>query len=260
MKIPLYQVDAFTSKTFGGNPAAVCLFEKWPEDSILQNIAAENNLSETAFLIKNDQGYDIRWFTPTMEIDLCGHATLASAHVLFHHLNYKKEIIHFNTIHHGTLIVSKFNNLLTMEFPASQPKKIKIPIELIQGLGKAPLEVYATRDIMAVFEKEEDILQLYPDFNKLKELPQLGVIVTSRGNNSDFVSRFFAPNAGIDEDPVTGSAHTTLIPYWSQKLNMNKLHAFQISKRIGELFCEFKGDKVLISGRAITYLEGKITI
>ncbi len=260
MKIPIYQVDAFTDDLFGGNPAAVCFFDQWPDDKTLQGIAAENNLSETAFLVKNNTGYDLRWFTPTLEIDLCGHATLASAHVLFNHMNYESDTILFKTIHHGVLTVTRTKDLITLVFPASIPKKIEISPVLTEALGKAPVEAYETRDLMAVFADEEEIIKLSPDFEKLKKIPQLGVIVTAKGNNSDFVSRFFAPNAGVNEDPVTGSAHTTLIPYWAHRLNKEKLHAFQISERKGELYCEYHTDKVYISGKALTYLVGEINL
>lgn len=260
MKIPIYQVDAFTTKIFGGNPAAVCLLDNWLEDKILQNIGAENNLAETAFLVKKDNFYEIRWFTPKIEIDLCGHATLASAHVLFNHIGIVEDKIEFKTIHHGMLSVTKSGELLTLDFPASKPIETNISDNIIEGLGIKPLAIYQTRDLLAIFETEEDIRNLSPNFEALKKLDQLGVIVTAPGNNSDFVSRFFAPNAGINEDPVTGSAHTTLIPYWAKRLKKNKLHAFQLSERKGELFCEQKENRVLIGGNAKTFLIGDIFI
>jgi len=260
MKIPIYQVDAFTNKFFGGNPAAVCLLESWPEDELLQNIGAENNLAETAFLVRVDDYYEIRWFTPTIEVDLCGHATLASAHVLFNHMGLKTDNVQFKTVQHGMLSVNMTDDLLTLNFPSSKLLEYETSRTLIDGLGKSPVEVYASRDILAIYETEDDIRSLKPNFETIKKLDQLGVIVSAPGENSDFVSRFFAPNAGINEDPVTGSAHTTLIPYWSKKLKKDRLHAYQLSKRKGELFCENKGNRVLISGNAKTFLVGEIFI
>jgi PhzF family phenazine biosynthesis protein len=260
MKIPIYQVDAFTNQLFGGNPAAVCLLDYWLEDKILQNIGAENNLAETAFLVKNEDFYEIRWFTPKIEIDLCGHATLASAHVLFNHVGVEGVKVEFKSIFHGMLSVTKSGELLTLNFPASEPLESNITKKIKEGLGKSPQAVYKTRDLLAIFETEEDILKMNPNFEALKILEQLGIIVSAPGNSSDFVSRFFAPNAGINEDPVTGSAHTTLIPYWAKRLGKNKLHAFQLSERKGELFCEQNGNRVLIGGKAKTFLIGDIYI
>lgn len=258
MTAPIYQVDAFTKNTFGGNPAAVVPLGHWPSDGILQNIAAENNLSETAFFLVKGQFFEIRWFTPKMEIDLCGHATLATAHILFKHLHFKRDVILFKTIHHGVLKALRHKDMIYLEFPSTPPRKIDIPDDLIKGLGAVPEEALEARDILAVFSKEEDIVNLDPDFNTLKKLPNLGVIATAPGNNADFVSRFFAPNAGIDEDPVTGSAHTALIPYWAKRYNKNNLIAYQLSHRIGELNCELREDKVLIGGSATTYMKGEI--
>lgn len=258
MSIPIYQVDAFTKQIFGGNPAAVCLLKSWPNDNKMQNIAAENNLAETAFLVENNGIYEIRWFTPTIEIDLCGHATLASAHVLFNHLSITGESIQFSTLHHGLLSVTKSNDLLVLDFPSSTLIKTDITQDIINALGQIPTEVYKTRDLLAIFETEDEIAHINPDFEVLKKLDHLGVIVSAPGNNSDFVSRFFAPNAGINEDPVTGSAHATLIPYWAEKLGKNTLLARQLSEREGELFCENKGNRVLIGGHAVTYLKGEI--
>jgi PhzF family phenazine biosynthesis protein len=260
MKIPIYQVDAFTHKLFGGNPAAVCLLESWPEDQLLQNIGAENNLAETAFLVGVDDFYEIRWFTPTIEVDLCGHATLASAHVLFNHIGVNTNNIQFKTVQHGMLSVSITHDLLILNFPSSKLEKYEASPTLVDALGKSPTKVYTSRDILAIYETEDDIRSLEPNFETLKKLDQLGVIVSAPGIDSDFVSRFFAPNAGINEDPVTGSAHTTLVPYWSKKLKKDKLHAYQLSKRKGELFCENKGNRVLIGGKAKTFLVGEIFI
>jgi len=260
MKIPIYQVDAFTSNLFGGNPAAVCPLKEWIDPGLMQSIAAENNLSETAFFVKKNDFYELRWFTPEIEVDLCGHATLATGFVLFNHLNYNDEEIKFET-KSGRLMVQRSGDLITLNFPASPPEKTDPPDRLTEGLGKKPLEVYKSRDYLALFETEKDVLSIQPDFKILGKLETLGIIITARGDTSDFVSRFFAPSAGIDEDPVTGSAHTTLVPYWAKKLNKTKFHAFQISKRGGELFCQLVGDnRVLISGKAKTYLTGEIEI
>jgi len=260
MKIPIYQVDAFTNHLFGGNPAAVCPLDSWPKNKLMQNIAAENNLAETAFLVKKENFYEIRWFTPKIEIDLCGHATLASAHVLFNHLGIEGDKVEFKTIHHGMLPVTKSGELLTLNFPVSEPIETNITDDIVKGLGKTPIEVYKTRDLLAIFETEEDIININPNFEALKNLDQLGVIISAPGQKSDFVSRFFAPNAGINEDPATGSAHTTLIPYWARRLGKDKLHAYQLSERKGEIVCKLKGNRTLISGKAKTYLIGDIFI
>ncbi|MBI9038289.1 MAG: PhzF family phenazine biosynthesis protein [Bacteroidales bacterium] len=259
MKLQLFQIDAFTDKVFGGNPAAVCPLEKWLKPELLQKIAAENNLPETAFFVKNSYGLDIRWFTPEMEINLCGHATLASAHVLFNHLGYNKNQIIFDS-KSGTLKVTKKGEILCLDFPSNKPEKISHSAKLEEALGAKPIEVYKSRDILAIFENEKEIEKINPNFELLKQIDCMGVIVSAKGKNCDFVSRFFAPKVGINEDPVTGSAHTTLVPYWAEKLEKKKLHAFQISKRRGELFCEIMGRRVLISGKAVTYLIGEISI
>ncbi|MGB1241505.1 MAG: PhzF family phenazine biosynthesis protein [Chitinophagales bacterium] len=258
MKIQMYQVDAFTAQLFGGNPAAVCPLEHWLDKATMQAIAAENNLSETAFFIPYGNGFDLKWFTPTMEVDLCGHATLASAHVIFNHLNYPESVISFHS-NSGLLMVSKTDDILTLNFPANSPKPIAISTELIEVLGKKPLEVYDSIYQMAVFESEKDIFQLQPDFAKLANMNS--IIVTAPGTKSDFVSRFFAPDKGINEDPVTGSAHTILTPFWSERLGKKSLHALQVSERGGELWCEvLENDRVAISGKAVTYLEGTIQV
>jgi predicted PhzF superfamily epimerase YddE/YHI9 len=259
MRIPLYQVDAFTDKVFGGNPAAVCPMEAWLDTSLMQNIAAENNLSETAFYVKKGDRFEIRWFTPRLEIDLAGHPTLAAAHVIFNHTGYNKNEITFLSSG-GELIVTKSNDLLLMNFPARPPGAIKTPGSLVGGLGLEPLEVWKARDYLVLYPSEENILSIKPKFDALAELDCLGIIITARGNQSDFVSRFFAPRAGINEDPVTGSAHTTLIPFWAEKLDKKSLHAFQLSERKGELFCEYLGDRVKIGGYAVTYLKGEIEL
>jgi len=257
MKITIYQVDAFTVSVFGGNPAAVCPLNNWPEDQILQNIAAENNLSETAFFVKEDN-YHIRWFTPEIEVNLCGHATLASAHVIFNHLGYDKDVIQFES-KSGILKVFKNEDLLTLDFPTADLSSAIIKGDFSEALGKLPIGLFqADQKLLAVYENEQTIKEINPDFNKLSKLDYMGVIVTAPGDSSDFVSRFFAPKVGINEDPVTGSAHTLLIPFWSERLNKKELHAFQLSKRKGELFCENKGDRVWISGYGVTYLTGEI--
>jgi PhzF family phenazine biosynthesis protein len=263
MKIPMYQVDAFTGQLFGGNPAAVCPLEQWPDKRTMQNIAAENNLSETAFFVKKGEGFEIRWFTPAIEVDLCGHATLASAHVIFNYLDFKAEVIKFQS-QSGELRVTRSGDLLTLDFPATKPEPIEIPCQLTEALNATPKAIYRSRDLLALFEKEEDIVSMRPDFGLLLDVLTsqdcLGMIITAPGHRSDFVSRFFAPPAGIDEDPATGSAHTTLTPFWAERLDKKSLHTFQVSQRKGELFCELSGDRVLISGKAITYLKGEIEI
>jgi predicted PhzF superfamily epimerase YddE/YHI9 len=258
--IPFFQVDAFTSRLFGGNPAGVCPLEEWIDDEIMQNIAAENNLSETAFFVDRGEWFEITWFTPESEIDLCGHATLASAHVIFNHLNYPYDAIMFDTKQHGALYARRSNDLIALDFPASDPVKIPVPDLLTRALGSKPVELYATRDYLAVFDTQEEIVRIQPDFSLLRQLDRMGIIISAPGNDSDFVSRFFAPAVGIDEDPVTGSAHTTLVPYWANRLGKNTLHAYQLSKRKGELFCELQEDRVIIAGKAVTYMTGEIVI
>ncbi|MCP5102454.1 MAG: PhzF family phenazine biosynthesis protein [bacterium] len=265
MKIPIYQVDAFTEKLFGGNPAAVCPLEEWLPEETMQAIAAENNLSETAFYVKNKKdGFDIRWFTPAIEIDLCGHATLASAHVMFNYYGFKGDTIVFQS-QSGELRVSRSDDLLSLDFPVSDYEAhSRINGEFIDAIGTKPTALYKSRDLLALFDSEEDVLSLVPDFDSLLEILEsldcMGLIATAPGKQSDFVSRFFAPPAGIDEDPVTGSTHTFLTPFWAEKLGKKKLHTFQVSQRRGELFCELAGDRVLISGKAVTYLKGEIEV
>lgn len=259
MKIPFYQVDAFSRKVFGGNPAAVCLLESWLDATLLQSIAAENNLSETAFLVPTSKGrYDLRWFTPTVEIDLCGHATLASAFVIFSVIDDSLSSVDFQTAS-GLLSVTKSGELLSMDFPSRKPEPAEQSPLISKALGEEPLQVLKSRDLLVVFEDEAVVRDMNPDFDTLKLIrDSFGVIVTARGEKSDFVSRFFAPNAGIPEDPVTGSAHCTLIPYWASRLKKNQLHAFQLSKRGGELFCENAGEHVKISGTAVLYAKGEL--
>jgi PhzF family phenazine biosynthesis protein len=259
MKIPFYQVDAFSSKIFSGNPAAVCILESWLDTNVLQSIAAENNLSETAFLVPKSKGrYELRWFTPTIEVDLCGHATLASAFVIFSFVDNALTSVDFETAS-GLLSVARSGELLSMDFPSRRPEPAEKSPIIAQALGAEPLAVLKSRDLLVIFENESTVRNMKPDFDKLKQIRDaFAVIVTAQGEKSDFVSRFFAPNAGISEDPVTGSAHCTLIPYWSERLGKNKLHAFQISKRGGELFCENARDRVRISGNAVIYAKGEL--
>lgn len=257
MKIKQYQVDAFATQVFKGNPAAVCPLKAWAEDEILQAIAEENNLSETAFFVPHGKGFQLRWFTPVAEIDLCGHATLASAHVIFEILGYPTELIEFET-RSGKLTVERKDGLLAMNFPARPPKPCSPPAALIEGLGRHPVEVLAADDYIAVFHKEADVRTLSPDLMKLRELDLRGVCITAPGLDVDFVSRFFAPKLGIPEDPVTGSAHCELAPYWSSRLGKSTLKAFQASKRGGEVFCTMNGDRVILLGSAVTFMEAEI--
>jgi len=260
MKLKLYQVDAFAEKLFMGNPAAVCPLETWLPDELLQKIAMENNLSETAFFVKENDVFQIRWFTPLTEVDLCGHATLASSHVIFEYLHFKKDTIHFNS-KSGELFVRKENEQLILNFPSDIISKIETPAMLVEGIGITPLETYkGMSDYMLVYETQEQIEKIKPDFKLLSQTGTRGIIVTSKGNECDFVSRFFGPGVGIDEDPVTGSAHTTLIPYWQKVLGKNEMTAMQLSKRIGYLKCKYLGERVEIGGKAKTYLVGEMEI
>jgi PhzF family phenazine biosynthesis protein len=260
MSVPYFQVDAFTNRVFGGNPAGVCPLEAWLPDEKLQAIAAENNLSETAFLAGRDGAYDLRWFTPTVEVDLCGHATLAAAFVIFHELGFSGERISFQT-RIGELGATREGDRIVLDFPAWPARRCPdVPALLADALGWMPLELFKTRDFLAVFASEEDILALRPDPALLTRLDCLGVICTAPGTDSDFVSRFFAPGAGVPEDPVTGSAHSTLIPYWSERLGKTKLFARQLSQRRGELFCEHRGERVGIGGQARLYSRAQLQV
>jgi PhzF family phenazine biosynthesis protein len=258
MNIPYFAVAAFADRPFAGNAAGVCLLNReWLPDEVMQNIAAENNLPETAFLIERKDYFDLRWMTPTVEVDLCGHATLASAHVLFHHLGQKGDAIRFQS-KSGELRVDKIDNKLVLDFPAQALSESEPRQELAEALRAKPKLALKGRDYFAVFEHERDVLAIQPDFAKIAGLDAQGVVATAPGSDCDFVSRYFAPAAGIPEDPVTGSTHCALIPYWSQQLGKRQLHARQLSKRGGELFCEDRGNRVGIGGHAVTYLEGKI--
>jgi PhzF family phenazine biosynthesis protein len=262
MTIKIYQADAFTDQLFGGNPAAVCPLEAWLPDETMQQIAAENNLAETAFFVSDGDDFMLRWFTPELEIDLCGHATLASAHILYTELNYVRESINFKTKVAGTLVVSKKDDLYTLDFPSRLPQDCEVPDILLEALGGniAPVSIQKSRDYFLVYEKEEDIINLKPDFALLGKIDVIGIIVTAPGKEVDFVSRFFAPSCSVPEDPVTGSAHCTLIPYWAKRLGKNSMHAYQLSSRKGELWCKNKEERVLISGKAVTYLRGEIFV
>ena len=260
MELIMYQVDAFAEKMFSGNPAAVVPLKEWLPDETMQNMAMENNLSETAFFIPEGEGFHIRWFTPVSEVDLCGHATLASAHVIFEHLGFDKKEIVFQS-RSGILKVKKDENFIVLDFPASVLNTVEPPENIEKAFGKMPMEcIKGKDDLMLVFETEDTIRNLAPDLNFIKTLDARGVIATARSEIFDFVSRFFAPLEGIDEDPVTGSAHTMLIPYWNKILNKTEMKAKQISARGGILHCRYMGDRVEIGGKAISYLTGKITI
>jgi PhzF family phenazine biosynthesis protein len=261
MNLTVYQVDAFAEKVFEGNPAAVIpLNDEWLPDDMMQKLAMENNLSETAFFIKKNDAYHIRWFTPEAEVDLCGHATLATSHVMFQHLNLAADKICFQS-RSGKLSVKKEGNLLVLNFPASEVEAKYIPTGLKTAFGIHPQECFKGReDLMLVFKNENDIANLEPDFTKMLEATSRGIICTAKSEKYDFVSRFFAPSLGINEDPVTGSAHTMLIPYWSARLDKQNLLAKQISKRGGVLHCKQLGDRVEIGGKAVTYLVGTISI
>lgn len=256
----IFQVDAFTNTIFKGNPAAVCPLNNWISEELMQTIAEENNLSETVFFVKNKNQFDIRWFTPTCEIDLCGHATLAAAHIIFTELNYTENRIEFNS-KSGILTVVKNNDWYTLNFPSEEISEIPTPQLLQEALNVPILKTFKSKwKIIALLENEATVQQLKPNFSKLAELEYNGIIVTSKGNSVDFVSRFFAPKIGINEDPVTGSAHTLLIPYWAKQLDKKQLEAMQLSKRTGYLNCQHLEDRVEMSGQAITYLKGKITL
>jgi len=259
MQLKIYQVDAFTDSVFGGNPAAVVPLENWPSDDLLQKIALENNLSETAFYVKAGEQYLLRWFTPIVEVDLCGHATLATAHVLFQHEGHQGETIHFYSPRSGNLKVSLQGELMTLDFPKDEVFEIPLSDELTGCFNPYPIQAYKGKsDVVLLFHSEMEIRNLQFDLSKIEKIPARGVIVTANGEEVDFVSRFFGPRVGVPEDPVTGSAHTTLIPIWVEKLGKNKLFARQLSARGGELTCELLGERVAISGKAVTYMEGRI--
>lgn len=259
MKLKIYQVDAFTDKIFSGNPAAVCPLESWLSDALLQQIAAENNLAETAFYLKQGNEYQIRWFTPTVEVDLCGHATLATAFVLFFYENHIGDTIHFSSSRSGTLNVSKQGDYLTLNFPTDVLEPVSDLAVFKNCFTILPQEVFKGKtDYLLIYENEEQIKKAIPSFSHIAQLSARGVIISAAGNEVDFVSRFFAPQCGINEDPVTGSAHTSLTPYWTKKLGKTELTALQLSERKGQLKCRFLNERVEISGQARLYLSGEI--
>lgn len=262
MNIPIYQADAFTQHIFGGNPAAVCPLTEWLPDDVMQHIAMENNLAETAFIVKEDEGYHIRWFTPTIEVALCGHATLASAHIYFNHLGYTDNEISFNSKSGWLKVTKQQNGQLTLDFPADKAEVVNdIHAAIAAGLKIEVNKVYkGSFDYMVVVDKQSIIENLQPDFKTLATIKSRGVLVTAPGNDVDFVSRGFFPQSGIDEDPVTGSAHTLLVPYWASVLKKNTMKAIQLSARKGYLDCVLAENRVLMSGNAVTYLKGEITI
>ncbi len=259
MEITLYQIDAFANNVFEGNPAAICPLEEWLPDKLMQKIAAENNLSETAYFVPEASGYRIRWFTPVHEVKLCGHATLAAAYVIFNILDLEKKHITFFS-KSGILTVSKSNDWLVMDFPSQHPVYCETPEIIKTAFNKKPLECLHNEDYIVVFGKEEDVITAEPDLSLLSELDLRGVAITSPGNKYDFISRFFAPKYGINEDPVTGSAFTQLIPYWTNKLNKNTMLAKQVSMRGGEVKCEYRTERVGISGKAKLFMTGTIII
>jgi len=259
MSIQQFVVDAFTAERFTGNPAAVCVLPHWPDAALLQAIAAENNLSETAFIVSAGADFDLRWFTPVTEVDLCGHATLAAAHVLFNHLDFAGSQISFNT-RSGTLTVQRNGDRLAMSFPASVPQPCVPPVELVSALGGRPVAILAAEDYLVVYEDATFVQALQPDLTLLAKLDRRGVIVSAPGTDRDFVSRFFGPRVGIDEDPVTGSAHCQLAPYWAARLGKTALQARQVSARGGDVHCVLEGDRVILSGTAVTFLQGMLNI
>lgn len=259
----IFQIDAFTSRLFAGNPAAVVPLEVWAPDDKLQSIAGENGLSETAFFVKRSEGsdYHLRWFTPTTEVILCGHATLATAHVLFEHLGYAGDTITFSTEKSGNLFAARGDGAITLDFPARSYEPTEISTALVRALGRQPAEMYTSEgSLLCVFDSKKDVHDIEPDYAELIEIEAFGVIATAPGASHDFVSRFFAPRAGVNEDPVTGSAHCTLAPYWANKMGKKRLTARQVSKRGGDMLCEVAGDRVKLTGKAVTYLEGTIRI
>lgn len=260
MQLTIYQADAFTSRVFGGNPAAICPLDDWLSDELMQSIAAENNLAETAFFLKQGEHYGLRWFTPVAEVDLCGHATLATAHIMYTELDYAAPEISFET-RSGILKVKRQDASYVMNFPADPLTTVEAPNEVIEGLKLSPKETYRGKtDYLVVIDSQEQLEALTPDFRVLAEGDVRGTIVTAPGTEVDFVSRCFYPQYGIDEDPVTGSAHTTLTPYWAERLGKKELTAQQLSSRKGELLCTYLGDRVELRGQAVTYLRGEIKV
>lgn len=261
MRLTIYQADAFTDTIFKGNPAAICPLKEWLPDDIMLAIAAENNLAETAFYVPVDDSFEIRWFTPYTEVDLCGHATLASAFVLCNYEDYPENSINFYSPRSGSLPVTVLEDKFILNFPKDQFSEIELTQELRSATNQKPLAAFKGKtDYMLVFEKQEEIARMEPDLPLIAKLDARGLIVTAKGNDYDFVSRFFGPAVGVNEDPVTGSAHTTLTPYWAQQLNKTELKAFQLSKRGGELNCRLAGDRVELAGKVALYMKGEIFI
>jgi len=260
--LKLYQIDAFAEELFTGNPAAVCVLESWLEEGLMQNIAMENNLAETAFVVKTEDHYQIRWFTPELEVDLCGHATLAAAYVLFEYYGHSSDLIQFQSARSGPLAVKKeTSGELTLDFPVDPLEEIPTIKEITDALGKDPIALYKGKtDYLLIYNNEQEITLMNPNFFLLDKVDARGIIVSAPGNEVDFVSRFFAPRCGIPEDPVTGSAHTSLTPYWAKQLGKQDMVAKQLSKRGGTLKCTLLGDRVLISGKAVPYLSGEIIV
>jgi PhzF family phenazine biosynthesis protein len=259
VKINVYQVDAFANKPFEGNPAAICPLEEWLPDQAMQALAAENNLSETAFFVPDGDGFALRWFTPAIEVDLCGHATLAAAYVLFEELDYQSEEIRFST-KSGTLSVVRNGDSLRMDFPAQQPLPFELPVQLVEAFATTPEDCLKFDDIIAVFSSEEMVRNADPNMSLLAQLDCRGIIITAESAEYDFIARWFGPRTGIKEDPVTGSAFTQLVPYWASRLGKTEFRVKQVSQRGGELTCELVGNRVLISGRAVLFMRGVIEI
>lgn len=260
MELPYFEVSAFAQQPFAGNPAGVCLLERWLPDALMQSIATQNNLAETAFVVPRGDVYELRWFTPVAEVDLCGHATLGSAHVLYQHRGVTASSIRFDSPRAGELGVSRDGDRLVLDFPVRNVERCEITRAVSAALGAEPTELYQARDYMAVFGSAREIRAMKPDLQQLSALPNEGMIVTAPGDDCDFVSRYFAPKFGIPEDPVTGSTHSNLIPFWAERLGKNKLFARQLSPRGGELYCELRGGRVRICGHAVTYLVGAIEV
>lgn len=259
--IPLYQVDAFTDRPFGGNPAAVCPLDEWLPDDVMQSIAMENNLSETAFFVPEGNGYRLRWFTPTDEVVLCGHATLATAYVLFDQLNYERDTIAFTTEKSGVLNVKRDGALIVMDFPALPAELMDAPEGLSDAIGGAkPIAFMRARKNMAVLSDEAAVRAVVPDLEYIKHMDGYGLIVTAPGTETDCVCRYFGPQAGVDEDPVTGSAHCTLVPYWAERLGKDEIHSRQISARSGDVYCKLKGDRVSMAGHGRLVIKGTFSL
>ena len=254
-----FVVDAFTDEPFKGNQAGVCLVDAWPDDKLMQNIAFENNLSETAFVISRGDYYDLRWFTPTVEVDLCGHATLAAAYVVLNFVESGKTNVRFET-KSGLLTVVKTGDLYEMDFPAREPAPVELTAQMCKAIGAAAVEAHLSRDLVLVLESERQVRELTPYFDLIAQLDHFAVVVTAKGDEVDFVSRFFTPRGGVPEDPVTGSAHCTLIPFWAKRLGKDKMIAKQLSVRGGTLYCENRGQRVKIAGKAVLYLQGEILL